>query len=153
MGDQVIHAETTEPQGVLSTYTVIAYRGQALPEDYRSMIYSRWLRSLRHGNDFMRLIVPQAYYTAYQKLITAILNLPETTVRIAVLSEDHDVALGFSVSRGTILEYVHVHKDQRKRGIGTNLVPKDTDTITHLTKTGLAIWGTKYGKWKFNPFA
>lgn len=116
------------------------------------MIFSKWLRSLRYGNDFFKLIDPEAYYSRYEAMIQRILRAPETEVRLAVLSDDHDVVLGFSVSRGSALDYVHVHKIQRRQGIGKNLVPDGITTITHLTKTRLTIWGSKYGEWKFNPF-
>jgi GNAT superfamily N-acetyltransferase len=117
------------------------------------LIFSKWLRSLRYGNDYFKLIDPPAYYAAYHRFIQNILNHPDTSVRLAVLSDDADVVLGFSVSRGTILDYVHVHKDQRRQGIGRQLVPKGIDTITHLTRTGLSIWGSKMAGVKFNPFA
>ncbi len=73
-------------------------------------------------------------------------------MKLAVLTDDRDVVLGFSVSRGKVLDYVHVQKDLRKQGIGTALIPLGIDTITHLTKSALPIWGSKYGSWKFNPF-
>jgi GNAT superfamily N-acetyltransferase len=117
------------------------------------MIFSKWLRSLRYGNDYFRLIDPDEYWKAYNAYIKSILMRGDTMVRIASLTEDADVALGFSVVRGAVLDYVHVHKDFRKKGIGRILVPKNIKVITHLTKTGLSIWGSKYPKWKFNPFA
>lgn len=135
------------------TYSVIAFSGPFLPATYRSLIFAKWLRSLRHGNDFFKLIHTNDYYATYNRLIDALLRKPESVVRLAVLSDDPDVALGFSVCRGSILEYVYVHRDHRRQHIGTLLVPKHIDTITHLTKTGLTIWGGKYGHWKFNPFA
>lgn len=154
MGDQVIHTEAAEsPQSVVSSYRVITYPGPELPGTYRPMILSKWLRSLRFGNDMYRLIDTDAYYRVYHALIEKILAQPETTVMIAALSEDPDVVIGFSVSRGTILDYVHVPREQRQQKIGTSLVPEGIDTITHLTKTALSIWGSKYGSWKFNPFA
>jgi GNAT superfamily N-acetyltransferase len=72
-------------------------------------------------------------------------------VRLAVLSDDRDVVLGFSVSREDILDYVHVHKDMRKQGVATSLIPKDIKIITHLTKTALLVW-PKYENITFNPF-
>lgn len=123
-----------------------------MPATYYNLILSRWLRSLRFGNDYFKLVRPDAYYAAYSRYIGSILGGSETVIRLAVLDDDRDVVLGFSVARGTALDYVHVHKDARKRGIGTALVPKDIDQITHVTKTGLSIWGSKYPGWSFNPF-
>ena len=132
------------------SYDIISFKGAVLPPAYTNMIYSRWLRSLRFGNDYYKLINSKDYYSSYQKHIAYILSLPTTVVRLAVLSDDHDVVLGFSVSRGDILDFVHVHKDMRRQGIAKSLVPKDIKTITHLTKTALIIW-PKY-EITFNPF-
>lgn len=121
--------------------------------DVLSYIYSKWLRSLRYDNDFFRLIDHRAYWPAYQHYIFRLLSRRETMLRLAVLTEDPDVILGFSVFRGNVLDYVYVHKHQRRLGIGTRLLPPGVETITHLTKTGMSIWGSKYGSWKFNPFA
>lgn len=137
----------------MSSYKVLAYRGADLPDEYRGILFAGWLRSFRHGNDYFRLVVPDKYYKTYHRYISTILENPETTVRLAVLSDDKDVVLGFSVSRGGILDYVYVNKDQRRQGIAKSLLPPEVDTITHLTKTALTIWGSKYGDWKFNPFA
>ena len=136
----------------MSGYKIIAFNGYMTPNDYRALVYSRWLRSLRFGNDYFKLVAQDAYYEAYHLYIQRILEHPDSMVRLAVLSDDADVVLGFSVSRGSILDYVHVHKDHRRLGIGRKLVPKDIDTITHLTRTGLAIFGSKHFNWAFNPF-
>lgn len=117
------------------------------------MVYAKWLRSLRYGNEFFKLIDPEAYYEAYNQIVARILSQESCLVKIAALSDDLDVALGFCVTRGTILDFVHVHKDNRKIGIATKLIPGDIDTITHLTMTGMSIWNNKYKHWKFNPFA
>ena len=152
VGDQGLYAEAAEPSQGLVTYSVISYSAHDLPQAYRGMVFAKWLRSLRFGNDYFKLVDSACYYSAYHRYISNILGKLETVVTVAVLSDDKDVALGFSVSRGNILDYVHVHKDQRKQGIGTRLIPRGIDTITHLTRTGLSIWGSKYKAWKFDPF-
>jgi hypothetical protein len=152
MGHASLHAEATESEEVTDTYTVIAYSARTLPDQYRNMIYAKWLRSLRFGNDYFKLIDSDDYYLTYHRYITNLMQQPSATVRLAVLSDDRDVVLGFAVTRGNILDYVHVHKDHRKCKIGTHLIPCGIDTITHLTRTAMAIWGSKYSNWKFNPF-
>ncbi len=137
----------------MSSYRIKAYAARLLAPEYKGLIYSKWLRSLRYGNDYFKLVDPDAYYRAYHKYITAVLAFSDSIVRLAVLADDPDVVLGFSVARGNILDYVHVHKHQRRQGIGTRLIPEGIDTISHVTKTGLSIWGSKYGHWLFNPFA
>lgn len=123
------------------------------PEQYRALVYSKWLRSLRYGNDFFKLVQPSAYWEAYTRYLDVIFAKPRTILRLAVLTGDRDVVLGFAVIRDSILDYAHVHKDLRRQGIARALVPEHIDTITHLTRIGLAIWGNKGKKWKFNPFA
>ncbi len=157
MGNEAVLTKAAQQEsgeiGLASSYRVIRYAASSLPEDYLGLIYSRWKRSLRYGNEYFRLVKPAAYYCAYDRYISRILSGPGATVRLAVLEDDGDVVLGFSVSRGSILDYVHVHKHQRRAGIGRSLVPAGIETITHLTNTGLRIWSNKYPEWAFNPFA
>lgn len=135
------------------SYSVLAFPGDGIASQYRGLVFAKWLRSLRYGNDYFRLIDSQSYYPTYQRFIKALLSYPDCLVRVAVLSDDYDVALGFSVSRGTILDFVYVQKDQRKNGIGTKLLPGSIQKITHLTKDGLSWWANKHSEWKFDPFA
>lgn len=149
----------------MSSYRVIHFRGAELPAQYRNLLYSKWKRSLRHGNDFFKLCDPIAFYEAYEIYISTIFSRPDSIVRLAVLDDDEDVVLGFSISRKHILDYVHVLRvrlngergveivDYRRQGIGTALIPEGITTFTHVTRTGLSIWGSKCGHWKFNPFA
>lgn len=136
-------------------YDVIAYHGSEVPSELRNLVRARWMRSLRYGNDYFRLMVPESFYASYQRYIDAILAKQSAVVRFAVLADDRDVVLGFAVVRGSILDYVHVHKDQRRQGIARMLVCRgpETEAITHLTRTGLTIWGSKCPDWKFDPFA
>ncbi len=155
MGAEGVHASAAwEESGVASSFKILYRVASAVVGEKRNYIYSKWLRSLRYGNDFFRLSDPEHYWTAYQRFVGAILDNPETKLKMAVLSDDPDVILGFAVYRGTVLDYIYVHRDQRRQGIGKALLPEGIDTITHLTTTGLSIWGTnKYGNIKFNPFA
>lgn len=153
MGNKKIHSKADEQlQDGVASYTGVVSSGIRLPEQYRNLIYSKWLRSYRFGNEFMKLIDSNSYYKFYHEYISRVLAEKNTIVCLAVLTDDRDVVLGFSVSRGTNLDYVHVHKDNRRLGIGTFLLPKDIDSFTHLTKTGMAIWNNKYPSWKCNPF-
>jgi hypothetical protein len=153
VGPEGIHASPAESEGNVSdTYSILMYSAHELPKEYRNLIYSKWQRSLRYGSRFFNMIDSKAYYAASEKIVSNILHRIDAVVRMAVLSDDHDVVLGFSVARGSVLDYIYVHVDQRRMGIGTNLLPKGIDTISHLTNTGLAIWKTKYRGWKFDPF-
>ncbi len=147
-------AEAIGPEGELSAYRIVSRTTHDMPVgDVLSYVYSKWLRSLRYENDFFRLMDAKAYWLSYKRHIFNVLSLPATILRTASLADDPDVLLGFAVHRGPILDYVYVHRHQRRLGIASRLVPADIDTITHLTKAGLSIWGSKHGNWKFNPFA
>lgn len=133
-------------------YIITTYSGRGLPKEYRNMIYSKWLRSLRYGNDLLKMVDSKAFYSYHNALIDDLLLKPDTHVRIASLEDDTDVVLGFCVCRPAVfaLDYVYVNRDMRKQGIGTALAPPACDLFTHATKTGLTIAKTK--KWRYNPY-
>lgn len=135
-----------------SSYTILSCFGKDIPANYNNLIYSKWLRSLRFGNDYFKLIDSDSYFKVYDKYIESILHRPDTIVRFAVVTNEKDTVLGFSVTEKDTLHYVYVHKYNRKQGIGTSLVPKIVNNITHLTKTGMSIWTSKLPHAKFNPF-
>lgn len=153
MGDAQIHSKAAEQENqVKSTYTVLAYPGSKLPEQYRNLVYAKTLRCLHRSNDFFRLVDANDFYFTYQNYLAQLLQHTKMVVRLAVLSDDRDIVLGFSLARGSILDFVYVHKDHRRARIGTHLLPDGITTISHLTKVGMMIWATKYANWKFNPF-
>jgi hypothetical protein len=156
VGNKKVHATPAKQEGGVASYKILSISGpwtEWVLGPYINLIYSKWLRSFRYGNDYIKLTDSESYYVNYHRYITTLLQKPETTIRLAVLTDDADVVLGFSVSRGNILDYVHVHKDNRRIGIGTKLIPPGIDTFTHCTKTWLSIWNDKYKDWKFNLFA
>lgn len=134
------------------SYKVVSLSAHELPKDARHLIYSSWKRTLRYGNDYFKIVDQAAYFAAYERYISFVLHQPHAVVRLAVLTDDPDVILGFSVYRGNVLDYVYVLKDQRRQGIGAKLVPRGIDTISHVTKTGITIWQSKYKEWKLDPF-
>lgn len=138
---------------ISSTYHCIVYKGEDLPKQYEALIYSKWLRSLRYGNDYYKLIDQDSYFNVYHRYIAQLLAKPECEVRLAVLGDDYDCVLGFAVSRGDCLDYVHVHKDYRKTGVARSLtVFTDWQWISHLTRQGISSWNKLAPNAKFNPF-
>lgn len=129
-----------------------AHEGKYLPKQYLNLVRARWARSYRHNNDYMKLVQADAYYNAYSVYIMHILNRPSTTVRLAVLQEDPDVVLGFSVAEGNFLHYVEVPTAYRRQGIGRSLVPEKVEWFSHLTKLGMRLWAEKAPNAKFSPF-
>ena len=136
-----------------SSYEVIQFYSSKLPRNYIALLYSRWLRSFRFGNPLYRKVSSHQYYKHYHAYIEKLLSKPDSITRLAVLSDDKDVALGFSVSREDVLDYIHVHTNNRHIGIGTALIPDGITTFTHITAIGLEIWNKHYKDWEFNPFA
>lgn len=149
MEDKDLAEATNDEQ---SSYRIVSYHGSNIPKNYEALIYSKWLRSLKFGNDYFRLIDNDSYYKAYHQYITLLLMRPNSLLYIASLSDEPDVVLGFSLIENRTLHYIHVHKDNRHIGIAKSLVVKKIDAITHITKIGLQIW-QKYPDVKFNPFA
>lgn len=137
------------------TYSVISFKGSELPQAYVNMVLSKWLRSLRFGNPTFTRIDSDQYYQHYEPYIKNLLKKPDSLVKLAVLSDDHDVVLGFSVSREDVIDYIHVHKDQRRQGIARKIFPEGITTMSHFTLTSGLIWqgNKKYKHLKFNPFA
>jgi len=133
-------------------YTIKTYQGLLLPEAYTNYIKARWMRSFRRGNDYMKLSDSDAYFNAYSTYINNILNDDETSVSLAVLYDEPDVALGFSVLTDMCLHYIYVGQDYRRQGIGTGLLPTNIREISHLTKIGLELWPKKMPRAVFNPF-
>jgi hypothetical protein len=139
-----------------STYSILVYPSKLLPTMYISLIFSRWLRSLRYGNPLFRKMRSKEYFDHYHIYIENLLSKPDSEIRLAVLSDDHDNVLGFSVVREDVLDYIHVHDNNRNVGIGKSLLPKNVTTFTHITGPAIQIWqktGSKYKELKFNPFA
>lgn len=135
-----------------STYSVISFPASQLPDGYQAFVRSKWKRTLRHGNDYFKLTDSDAFFTNYERFLNYLFGKPGSIIRLAVLSDDPDVVLGFSLIEGHTLHYVYVQHEQRNRGIGRSLVPVRIDKITHLTKAGLNIWHNKLSHALFDPF-
>ena len=116
------------------------------------MIYSDFMKSLRYGNPWYKLIDSDCYFGVYPKLIDGLLARANSLVRLACLSDQLDTCLGWSLSEGDKLHYVFVKLDQRNQGIGQSLIPKDFLQVTHLTQVGQAIREAKFPETIFNPF-
>lgn len=136
----------------MTTYQIKAYKGGSLPESFTNFVLAKWMKSFRYGNDYIRLSDSDSYYRAYERYLKSILESPLMTIRLALLTEDPDVAFGFSVSSGHTLHYVYVGLDYRGQGIGKKLVPLEVKEFTHLTKKGLKLWSLKAPTAVFNPW-
>jgi hypothetical protein len=145
--------ETSNITHVHASYSIISYPASQLPEQYKALIFSKWLRSLRFGNPVFKKIESSQYYKNYHLFIEKLLAKPDSIIRLAVLTDDHDVVLGFAISREDVLDYVHVHGDYRRIGISKKLIPEGITVFSHFTLTWGAIWQSKLKHLKFDPFA
>lgn len=117
----------------------------------RNFILATWLKGLRYGNDWYGLIDADAYYKNYHAFLEKLLASPGVAVSVACLKEDPEVILGYSVSHGTVLDWIFCKKAWRGIGIARSLVPADIDSVSHLTDAGRSILKRNPAV-KFNPF-
>lgn len=136
----------------MDSYTILEFKGPELPEQYINCVVKKFKNNLRYSNEYFRLIDKAAFNSAYERYIHNIINQHNCSIRLAVLSDDHDVVLGFAVLQPKTVHYVFVDKDQRRLGIGKNLIKESFDTFTHITKVGMLLWPAKFPQAKFNPF-
>lgn len=150
MEDSQVHFETNEEA---SSLTILSFPGIELPEQYFNFVRSRYLRSLRDGCDFFKKMHAKCYYDTQPPFFLTLISRPGVSIRLAVLSDDPDVALGFSIVDNTgLLHYVYVGKDFRKQGIGKALAPGPYRILTHYTKAVLPL-SRKFPGAVFNPYA
>lgn len=94
-------------------------------EQYEGFIISSFLRSLRDQSPWMQSIDQKQYFKTYGDIIKNTLDNSGGDVRIAVLADEPDTAVGWSLSFGKTLLYVYVKKYMRKNGIGSSLMPEE----------------------------
>lgn len=140
------------PANAQSSYSVIFFPGENLPDEYRSIVFANWLRSLRQGNHFFELIDADIYFETYGEYIKRIIARPHCLLRMAVLSDDHDVVLGWSCMEEKTLHYAYVRQDYRRHGIGQALTASGFSVVTHVTRGTMKLWEEKYKHLIFNPF-
>ena len=120
-----------------------------VPDD-KAFIMATWLRGLFYGDSWFSLIPKNIFMKAYHAILEAKLADPRTTVTVACLKDTPDVILGYSVSRGTVLDWMHVKDSWRRIGIGKSLVPQNLSAVSHLSKLGKQL---KPANVPFNPFS
>lgn len=118
----------------------------------RNFILATWLKGLRYGNDWFEAIDSKIYFEFYHKVIETILARPDTSAKVAVLKDDQDVILAYSVSSNNCLHWVFCKKEWRSIGIAKSLVSPEISVVSHLTVLGKSIL-RKHPELKFNPFA
>ncbi len=120
-----------------------------LPSD-ENFLFDTWLNALRYGNEWFEEINEKQYYKAYREIIRAI--LARAHIQIACLKSDPDVILAYSISEGPALHFLYTKEAWRGIGLANDLLPKDFQVVTHLTKVGRSIIRKKFPNVIFNPF-
>lgn len=119
-------------------------------ESDKAFVISTWLSGQYHGSPYWSQMPKELFYAEYTELINTILCNPNTEVTIAILEDDPNMLLGFSVHSGTTLHWVYTKKDYRSNGIMRLLVPNTITTVSSTSLPGAAI--TRKKKLIFNPF-
>lgn len=151
MEHQNVYSEADEAKE--ASYSIIRFASRELPKSYRNLLFSKYLHTLRTGNDYYRLSKKDSYYRVKNEEFAAYLARPNATVTIACLSDDSDVVLGWALFQGAKLHYVYVGREYRNNGIANSLLPTKVDEFTHITNTWLKIWNKKYPRAEFDPYA
>lgn len=106
-----------------------------IPHEDEAMIYASW----RNSSFYSAFEKPKEKPTNYFRQQTAKIKeiLKSADVKIACLQDAPMVIVGYSVSRGTHLDWIFVKVDYRNKGIGALLFAKNIQTVTnHITKIG-----------------
>lgn len=149
MGSEDLEPFTNEPEE--NFYTIVKYDSNNLPKDLKNLVLAPFLNTLRYGNDLFKLIDKNAYYDNYARYIHILLARPNSKITIATLSDD--TAIGWCLWENKTVHYVWVKSEVRRQGIANAILPKDFDTISHITNKGINIWVSKFPNVRFNPFA
>lgn len=123
-----------------------------LIKNFEAFLFTTYLKSYRFGNEYCNEIAKEVYFPTHHKRFLDLLGRPDAILKLAVLTEDPDIIIGWALIEPTVLHYVFVKGsiEARKLGIASLLIPKDTKTVTHLTKTGKILKAKN--KWDYNPY-
>ncbi len=115
----------------------------------KAFIISTWLSGQYHGSPYWSQMPKEVFYSEYTEIINSILHNPDTRVNVAILSDDPNVLLGFTVYSRTTMHWIYTKKDYRSSGIMRLLWPNNITTASSTTLPGAAIARKK--KLIFNP--
>lgn len=130
------------PETTQASYKIIVIPGTHLKGTFLHKVFATFLRSLRLGNYYWKLIDKDSYFHNYHRYIEALLARPLVNVKFAVLSDEPDTILGWAVVEPGTVHYVWVDPLQRGAGIAKMLCSDPFHTITHLTTIGAKIFKT-----------
>lgn len=121
------------------------------PEDV-NFILATMLRGLYYGDTWFSQIPKDIFMKEHHRVLVNTISRPDCKVRVAVLPDDEDVILGYSVTlKDEALVWVYVKSSFRKMGIAQSIVPISVKAVTYLTRLGSAIL-KKYPEVSLNPY-
>lgn len=100
----------------MSNFTVIDGSHQQ-----HNLIFATWLKSYQAASPNTKHIPRDDYFTGHHKVLERIFAR-KPTVMLAVLPDDHEVILGYSVTENDTIHYVYVKPAFRRYGIATALL-------------------------------
>lgn len=136
-----------------ASYKIIKFKAIDLPSNYKNLVWDSFLKSHRQNNKYMALIEYDHYKSNYAIYIGNLLARPDALIKLAVLTDDPDIVIGWSLIEPGIVHYVHVKADCRRIGIASHLLSESFNTITHFTTLGLKLRKLKCPEVKFKPFS
>jgi hypothetical protein len=115
-----------------------------------SFVYSTWLKSLYHRSKLFNEVPADVFYANYHKHVEHLLRV--STVRVACLTEDQDVILGWAAYNKNTLHYAFTKQVWRSQGIQKKILDNHViTTVSCITDMGNKIRKAK--SWEFNPWA
>ncbi len=114
-------------------------------------IFSTWLKGLRWGNEYHKLVDQDAYFKGQHRVIEKILQDPKTEIKVACLIDAPEVIVAYAVYTGDTLHWVKSKSDWKNIGLAKDLVPKSITTVSNVTKVALSIL-KKHPNVLFNPY-
>lgn len=126
-----------------------------LPSD-EPFIYATWLRGLYYGDPHYSRIHKPRFMEHYHSLITQALANKKIITKVACLTDDPTVVLGYAIyetyTDATVLHWVFVKEAWRGIKIGSKLCPEKFTEVTHLTRQASGILKKKRLNPVFDPF-
>lgn len=131
----------------MSDYAIIPGNPSA-----KALVYATWLRSYEASSLAAKNIPRDIFFAEHHNIIDGIMARG-ATVTLAVLPDEPDVVLGWSVTEGPLVHYVYVKPAFRQHGMATALLGhvKAPFRYTHWTHV-LRDLHAKLDGCVFNPY-
>lgn len=157
MGNQVLELEGNEPEEVEDDYKIRTYRIKDLPEEYGiNLILAPFLNTYKQSCKQWRWVDRDAYFLHYGAYVRSIISRPESKVRIGIVWDEkrkENVVIGWCLFENMTVHYAWVKEDMRFKGIFKDLLPKEFNTVSHMTEKASHLWRSKYPYVKNIPWA